>query len=513
MERLFNLIYRLSPIKLRYDNKADQSREIVQTEQPVNDGTDYFTLLPIELIDKILEFCDDPSLSNMGDVNLDFQDMIYGRHRYIGIDFSEVANKYKGIHATPELMSNYINDLFSVINGLKESEKEELTSLNIKNHTLNVPYVLEVICKKAENIKYIDVNNCGLDDRAIKKIFPELIISNDRLYFGFRYFPNLVTLDISYNEKITSHSIALIIDNCPKLSKFIGKGLININCLSIFQEVKDLEYLDVSHCIKLRDIPEFLKNTNNRKLKALFLNGLGIHHETKVVENNTQLLSNLDTFGFNLSHNRLKETYEYIISKLSTNLRSLNIGDKIFAEFLEDTSKFSHNVIEINKGIEKLCIGNDIQYSIQKPTYFQNLKSLYPNLKELVIHKLWLSELENVLGDAPDSILELEYLSLILGIDVFLSFNLKLISKITSLEKLKTLKIMRIGDLDDNLEIENHNYIDNIINTYPNIKDIEFINCLLSSDLNEDMRLKTEYLEKVKQKNLEITINMKLTFS
>ena len=154
MERLFNLIYRLSPIKLRYDNKADQSREIVQTEQPVNDGTDYFTLLPIELIDKILEFCDDPSLSNMGDVNLDFQDMIYGRHRYIGIDFSEVANKYRGIpDATPELISNYINDLFSVINGLKESEKEELTSLNIKNHTLNVPYVLEVICKKAENIK------------------------------------------------------------------------------------------------------------------------------------------------------------------------------------------------------------------------------------------------------------------------------------------------------------------------------------------------------------------------
>ena len=142
----------------------------------------------------------------------------------------------------------------------------------------------------------------------------------------------------------------------------------------------------------------------------------------------------------------------------------------------------------------------------------QNLHSFYPHLKELVIHKLWLSELENVLREAPEPILELEYLSLILGIDVFLSFNLKLISKITSLEKLKTLKIMRIGDLDDNLSIENHNYIDTII-TSKNIENIEFINCLLSSDLNEDMRLKTEYLEKVKQKNLGESINMKLTFS
>ena len=52
-----------------------------------------------------------------------------------------------------------------------------------------------------------------------------------------------------------------------------------------------------------------------------------------------------------------------------------------------------------------------------------------------------------------------------------------------------------------NIEVENHNYIDTLIENCPNIRDIEFINCLLSSNLNEDMRLKTEYLEKVKQKN------------
>ena len=189
MERLFNLIYGLSPIKLKFTNE-EQSGEIVQADQQINDGNDYFTLLPIELIDKILEFCDDPALSNMGDVNSLFQFLIYERHRYIGIDFSEVANKYRSItQPTPELTVNYINDMFSVIDGLKESEKEELTALDIKNHTLNIPYVLEVICKKARKIKYIDVHNCGLDDNAIKKIFPELIISNDRIFYGFRYFP------------------------------------------------------------------------------------------------------------------------------------------------------------------------------------------------------------------------------------------------------------------------------------------------------------------------------------
>ena len=290
----------------------------------------------------------------------------------------------------------------------------------------------------------------------------------------------------------------------------------NIKYLSIFQEVEDLEYLDVSNCTKLIDIPKFLKNTKNRKLKTLFLNGIGINYvSTNFVDSNTQLLGNLDTFGFNIPSIDLKIHYNNIISKLSTNLKSLNIGDKIFADFLVDISGFNEEAIKINKGIEKLCIGNDIQYSIQNPEYFQNLNSFYPNLKELIINKLSLSELSTVLEAASNSILKLEYLSLILGLEILKPFNLQLISKITSLEKLKTLKIFRIGEIEHhyNIEVENHNYIETIINTYPNIKDIEFINCLLSSDLNEDMRLKTDYLEKVKQKNIEKGKNMKLTFS
>ena len=91
MERLLSLIYSLSPIKFKYEND-EQGGQIVHSNTQFNDGNDYFTLLPIELIDKILEYCDNLSLGNMGDVNKFYQKIIYDRHRYIGIDFTEVAN-------------------------------------------------------------------------------------------------------------------------------------------------------------------------------------------------------------------------------------------------------------------------------------------------------------------------------------------------------------------------------------------------------------------------------------
>ena len=43
---------------------------------------------------------------------------------------------------------------------------------------------------------------------------------------------------------------------------------------------------------------------------------------------------------------------------------------------------------DINHSIEKLCIGNDIEYKIPHIDYFINMKIFYPNIKELIIKKL-----------------------------------------------------------------------------------------------------------------------------
>ena len=86
-------------------------------------------------------------------------------------------------------MGQYVDDMFSIIDGLNESEKEELSSLDIKYHTLNIPYILETICRKARKIKDVNVRNCGLKNDDIKKIFPRMTISGDNFVFGYRYFP------------------------------------------------------------------------------------------------------------------------------------------------------------------------------------------------------------------------------------------------------------------------------------------------------------------------------------
>ena len=144
-----------------------------------------------------------------------------------------------------------------------------------------------------------------------------------------------MSLDISYNKELSTRSIFLIIDNCPKLKKFIGKGLDKVKSLYVFSYLQDLEYLDVTDCKGFLDIPKFLKNKSNKKLKTLFLNGLYTQYTTNFVKDKTDLLRNLETFGFNLQSYDLIKSYSSIINKLGPNLRALNIGDNMFSSFFK----------------------------------------------------------------------------------------------------------------------------------------------------------------------------------
>lgn len=488
MEGIFNLITKYSNINfILGGNETEQNGEETGIAN-IDNMPNYLFLLPVELLDKILGYCDDSSLREMGDVNKFFQGLVYSRHRHIALDFSEVMKKYKDANESQSsrlfdqpLKLEYFQDMFSIINGLKKTEMEELMVLNIPNHRFQITNILLEVTKKAKKIKEANIKNCGLTDRDIKKLFPEKLIVQNAQILTYRYFPSLVSIDISFNEEITTGGIVCIISNCPELKKFIGKGLNQLYHLFIFEKAKKLEYLDITDCKKVNDIPRFLQNKSNINLKTIFLNGTNTNNFIKNLpfpEQNKQLLNGITTFGLDLYIENTLDDYQKMIKNLP-NLTSLNlvepsIGDSIVSKPL---TQLKPEVKKINKNIKKLSIGGNISYYINDKDYFKNLGTFYPSLNELTINKL------NVFNFADDyiksletSTLELETLILIIDRYFIDDFDLKFIWKITKNTKLKHFKILHLGETPLFMNKNNNDTIDELIKS-DLIEEITFINC------------------------------------
>ena len=113
----------------------------------------------------------------------------------------------------------------------------------------------------------------------------------------FQNFCNLLTLDLSNNELLKEVPALLSFSNITELSVRGCTGISRLTFLSIFQTVQRLEFLDVAHCVQLREKDIVWIAKKNKQLQYFNVrDSVSINYQ--VVLQIEQVLSSLKEFKF-----------------------------------------------------------------------------------------------------------------------------------------------------------------------------------------------------------------------
>jgi len=181
--------------------------------------TDYFKLLPPEILVRILSFIDYFQIGKFATVSKSFKEICYDEGLWRNLDLRKYSNNSK---------------ILAILNSILGKRSSQLQSLNISNCSFITDDIIDTIAKTCKNIKTLDISLCPYVSYAAIQLLPK-------------------TCKVSYVITLKPTAIKMYPDTVSAIQNFLDKKIL----YQIFALNQD--YTDISFKVSAP-----YKNTQNR---------------------------------------------------------------------------------------------------------------------------------------------------------------------------------------------------------------------------------------------------------